>query len=93
MEWLDLYFIQRGVYRANGAFTLEIEGMALFEQLNEIGDAADTGYEALALATADVDAPHGDVDLFVSTLRKRCASPEMMVTGTSPDGTDLIWPW
>lgn len=63
--WLDLYFIQG----SNGANELyRNRGDGTFEQLNEIGDAADTGY-GFGTATADVDAD-GDVDLFVSNLGK-----------------------
>ena len=63
--WLDLYFIQG----SNGANELyRNRGDGTFEQLNEIGDAEDTGY-GFGTATADVDAD-GDVDLFVSNLGK-----------------------
>ena len=66
---------------SNGANELyRNRGDGTFEQLNEIGDAANTGY-GFGTATADVDAD-GDVDLFVSNLEKMCFS-EMMVTGTS----------
>ena len=61
--WLDLYLIQGSggknmLYRNRGNGT--------FEQITEIGDAANTEY-GFGTATADVDAD-GDVDIFVSNL-------------------------